>query len=164
MLQTSESLLIFCKNRIQHNKLPILYQYLGSLLCKIVHSCRLSKLSSRGYGNNFHFFCLQFPCQMMFVSFTSNTMDVTSRTGSADPSGSPEFNLRFLECGVDHCLFFSILPLRFLYFFLFADTDDQFSFFKSFYLRNASCAKIDNYICIAHSLWYNTLHVYTYLQ
>ena len=34
---------------------------------------------------------------MMFVSFSSNTMGVTSGTGTDNPSGAPVFNLRFLE-------------------------------------------------------------------
>jgi hypothetical protein len=58
LLQTSGSLLIFCKNRNQHNKLPI-YQYLGRFLCKIFHSCRFFKLSSRGYGKNFLLFTIK---------------------------------------------------------------------------------------------------------
>jgi hypothetical protein len=37
----------------------------------------------------------QFPCQMMFVLFNSNTTGVTSGAGTAIPSGAPEFTLGF---------------------------------------------------------------------
>jgi hypothetical protein len=38
----------------------------------------------------------QFPFQMTFVSFNSNTTDITSGAGTAHPSGAHEFTHRFL--------------------------------------------------------------------
>jgi hypothetical protein len=35
------------------------------------------------------------PCHMIFMSLSSNTTGVTSRTGTADPSGAHEFTLVF---------------------------------------------------------------------
>jgi len=38
----------------------------------------------------------RFPCQMMFVSFNSNTMGVTGGAGITNPSRAPESPSRFL--------------------------------------------------------------------
>jgi hypothetical protein len=37
----------------------------------------------------------RFPCQMMFVSFISNTTGVTGGAGIANPSGAPELTAGF---------------------------------------------------------------------
>ena len=37
----------------------------------------------------------RFPCQMMFVSFNSNTTGVTGGAGIANPSGAPELTAGF---------------------------------------------------------------------
>jgi len=47
----------------------------------------------------------RFPCQMMLVSFNSNTTGVTNGAGTANPTGAPDFVLELWEeCDGCHVL------------------------------------------------------------
>ena len=58
-----------------------------------------------------------FPCQIMFMSFNSNTTGSTNGEGTYNPSGRPELMPGFVWCVccsffVDHCLSFVLNCLR----------------------------------------------------
>ena len=52
---------------------------------------------------------------VMFVSFNNNTKGVTSGTGTANPSGAPEFTPVFIEIGVVQSLGFCVACCRSLF-------------------------------------------------
>ena len=71
-----------------------------------MHTCtsKLAQLNLLCRGSCFIYGCgfiyvywcpARLPFQMMFVSFNSNTTGVTSRAGTANPSGTPQFTPRF---------------------------------------------------------------------
>ena len=57
----------------------------------------------------------RFPCQMLFVSFKSNTTGVTSGAGIANPSGELEFTPAFIRVRIAWSFVFCVVFCRSLF-------------------------------------------------
>jgi hypothetical protein len=106
--------------------------------------------------------CLRFPCQIIFMSFDSNTTGVTCGAGTANHSGTPEFTPGFSESRVAQSLVFCVVfgrslfvllsffswPLCFLFSFDLRLLITPFGIFKLFLmiLRMNSCLLF--YVCV----------------